>query len=105
MSWNNKNPRKSVSKKGISVFQLVFDKTPFYAQGGGQVGDVGMIESSDKEQIIIHDTIKENDSIIHVADSLPKNLSKELTLRVNKKTRLASSSNHSESDMARFELL
>ena len=87
--------RKSVSKKGISVFQLVFDKTPFYAQGGGQVGDVGMIESSDKEQIIIHDTIKENDSIIHVADSLPKNLSKELTLRVNKKTRLASSSNHS----------
>ena len=87
--------RKSVSKKGISVFQLVFDKTPFYAQGGGQVGDVGMIESSDKEQIIIHDTIKENDSIIHVADSLPKNLSKELTLRVNKKNRLASSSNHS----------
>jgi len=87
--------RKSVSKKGISVFQLVLDKTPFYAQGGGQIGDVGMIESSNKEQIIIHDTIKENDSIIHVVDSLPMNLSKELTLRVNKKTRLAISCNHS----------
>ena len=54
-----------------------------------------MIESSNKEQIIIHDTIKENDSIIHVVDSLPMNLSKELTLRVNKKTRLAISCNHS----------
>ena len=86
--------RKSISKKGSNVFQLVFDKTPFYAQGGGQLGDVGMIESFDNEKIIIYDTVKENDSIIHIVDSLPKNLSNEFTLIVNEKNRLASSSNH-----------
>ena len=87
--------RKSISKKGISVFQLVFEKTPFYAQGGGQIGDIGMIESFDKKQIIIHNTIKENDSIIHIVDTLPNNLSKDFNLSVNRTTRLASSSNHS----------
>ena len=86
--------RKSIYKKGSNVFQLVFDKTPFYAQGGGQLGDVGMIESFDNEKIIIYDTVKENDSIIHIVDSLPKNLSNEFTLIVNEKNRLASSSNH-----------
>jgi len=86
--------RNSISKKGSNVFQLVFDKTPFYAQGGGQLGDVGIIESFDNEKIIIHDTVKENDSIVHIADSLPKNLSNEFTLIVNEKNRLASSNNH-----------
>ena len=86
--------RKSISKKGTNVFQLVFDITPFYAQGGGQLGDTGIIESVDKEKIIIYDTIKENNSIIHIVDSLPKNLSSEFTLIVNEKKRLASSSNH-----------
>ena len=91
--------RKSISKKGSNVFQLVFDKTPFYAQGGGQLGDVGMIESFDNEKIIIYDTVKENDSIIHIVDSLPKNLSNEFTLIVNEKNRLASSSNHTATNL------
>jgi len=86
--------RKSISKKGHSVFQLVFDKTPFYAQGGGQVGDIGILESFEKEKISISNTIKENDTVIHIVDILPQNLNSSFNLMVDNKSRLSSSSNH-----------
>jgi|TARA_B110000263_G_scaffold46234_1_gene38362 alanyl-tRNA synthetase len=86
--------RKSISKKGHSVFQLVFDKTPFYAQGGGQVGDIGILESFEKEKISISNTIKENDTVIHIVDILPRNLNSSFNLMVDNKSRLSSSSNH-----------
>ena len=61
---------RSVKVKGKETFQLVFNKTPFYAESGGQIGDTGYI-SSGNEKIAITDTIKENNLIIHIAAKLP----------------------------------
>ena len=82
--------RKSKNKKGEINYQVIFDKTPFYAGGGGQIGDSGTLDS----KINIFNTIKENDTIIHLMDSLPKDLTKTFKLSVNKSKRLSSSSNH-----------
>ncbi len=57
---------RSVKVKGKENFQLVFNKTPFYAEAGGQTGDTGVIVSGD-EKVAIIDTIKENDLIVHIA--------------------------------------
>lgn len=52
-------------------YQLVLDHTPFYPEGGGQVGDKGYLEGSNGEKILIEDTKKENDEIVHFAPKLP----------------------------------
>ena len=84
--------RKTVSKN-IEQIQLVIDKTPFYAESGGQAGDSGMLISGN-EQINVTDTIKENDLSIHIVDKLPSNLSASLVAIVDKESRLSTSNNH-----------
>ena len=64
--------RKILSKDKI-LYQLVLNKTPFYAESGGQVGDTGYLEA-EGIQIPISDTKKENDLILHITDTLPENL-------------------------------
>lgn len=64
---------RKVNAKGKEMVQLVFDTTPFYPEGGGQVGDVGTIEN-ETEKIEITDTKKENNLIVHFANELPTNL-------------------------------
>jgi alanyl-tRNA synthetase len=64
---------RTLKVKGKAVCQLVFDKTPFYAESGGQIGDTGFIEA-EGERIRITDTHKENELIVHVAEALPANL-------------------------------
>src|SRR5699024_9401321 len=68
--------RKITDKKTGEHYQLVFNITPFYAQGGGQVGDKGYIEGENGERIAIIDTKKENNLIVHFAKKLPKNITK-----------------------------
>jgi len=65
--------RKVSSKKDGDLFQLVFNMTPFYPEGGGQVGDKGYLEVNNGNVIYIVDTKKENNLIIHFAKSLPTN--------------------------------
>ncbi|MCD8435201.1 alanine--tRNA ligase [Tenacibaculum dicentrarchi] len=86
--------RKVTTKKDGEQYQLVFNMTPFYPEGGGQVGDVGHIETSNGDLIYVVNTKKENNLIIHYTKSLPSNLSEKFKAVVNKNSRNLSASNH-----------
>lgn len=86
--------RKVESKKDGTLYQLVFNLTPFYPEGGGQVGDKGYLEVANGDVVYIIDTKKENNLIIHFAKSLPKNLDGIMKAVVDKKQRQRSASNH-----------
>ena len=66
--------RRVESQKDGTHFQLVFNTTPFYPEGGGQVGDKGTLQAANGELIYILDTKKENNLIIHIAEHLPTEL-------------------------------
>ena len=66
---------RKVIIKGKEQYQLVFNFTPFYAEGGGQVGDTGHLESND-EKLYVVDTKKENNVIVHFTEELPKDVNK-----------------------------
>ncbi len=85
--------RKVVAKKK-ELYQLVFSLTPFYPEGGGQVGDKGLL-SNDHEKIEIIDTKKEHGVIIHIAEKLPENLEAKFQAEVNTDLRTDASYNHS----------
>ena len=84
--------RKVTSKDG-KQYQLVFNLTPFYPEGGGQVGDTGTI-SSPSESINIVDTKKENKLIVHFSDELPTDVNAKFSAKVNAIDRKASARNH-----------
>ena len=86
--------RKVKTPKG-EVYQLVFNLTPFYPEGGGQVGDKGVLEGADGETVHIRDTKKENDLIIHIADSLPRNLTQTFKAKVDTGARRNAAAHHS----------
>ena len=86
--------RKIVSKKDGTQFQMVFNLTPFYAEGGGQVGDKGYLEDTHGDVVYIIDTKKENNEIIHFAKNLPKHLGESFKAVVDKKQRSRTESNH-----------
>ena len=86
--------RKVLSKKDGEQYQLVFNMTPFYPEGGGQVGDKGFIEAPNGDVIYVTDTKKENNVIIHIAKHLPKHLHDTFTANVSDDHRRLSASNH-----------
>ncbi|MCL4125283.1 UNVERIFIED_CONTAM: hypothetical protein GTU68_030919 [Idotea baltica] len=87
--------RKVTSKKDGVQFQLVFNLTPFYAEGGGQVGDKGYLEVPNGDVVYILDTKKENNEIIHFVKNLPKKLNETFTAVVDEKQRHRTEANHS----------
>ncbi|MGC1633487.1 MAG: alanine--tRNA ligase [Gelidibacter sp.] len=86
--------RKVVSKKDGEMYQLVFNSTPFYAEGGGQVGDKGYLKDSNGDIVYILDTKKENNVAIHFTKNLPKDLRATFSARVDEKQRGRTESNH-----------
>ena len=84
--------RKVVQKKK-EFYHLVFDKTPFYGESGGQVGDTGTIEANGKKTNIV-DTQRENNLIIHIANELPANPEVEFLAKVNSPKRKQIANNH-----------
>ena len=86
--------RKTSSKKEGELYQLVFNLTPFYPQGGGQVGDKGYLEVPNGEVVYIIDTKKENNLIIHLAKNLPRSTAGTFKAVVDARQRSRTSSNH-----------
>lgn len=86
--------RKMTSAKEGDYFQLVFNLTPFYPEGGGQVGDKGYLESSNGDITYILNTRKENNLILHQTTSIPDKLEDTFTAVVDAKQRKRSSCNH-----------
>jgi len=84
---------RRVTSKGKTTYQLVFDRTPFYGNSGGQIGDTGYIESAN-ERINVVATEKENGLIVHVTTALPENPSAAFTAVVDGEKRQAAANNH-----------
>lgn len=85
---------RKVNIKGKSGCQLVLDRTPFYAESGGQTGDTGVL-SFEGEEVIVTDTKKENDLIIHLIDQIPVNISALVTAKVDADRRKKITVHHS----------
>ena len=85
---------RKVSGKGKELFQVVLEKTPFYAESGGQVGDTGVLLIGD-QRLIISNTKKENDLIIHFTEKVPDDLAGEVTATVDRHRRKNITVHHS----------
>lgn len=86
--------RKISSKKDGEQYQMVFNLTPFYAEGGGQVGDKGYLEAPNGDVVYIIDTKKENNEIVHFSKNLPKKTEETFKAVVDKKQRQRTEANH-----------
>ena len=95
---------RTVKQKNKTMFQLVFERTPFYAEMGGQIGDTGIIISEDGETIKILNTIKENNLTIHIAEKIPSDCTKSFTLIVDEGRRLKITNNHTATHLLDFAL-
>ncbi len=94
---------RKVSQKQKTFYQLVLDQTPFYPEGGGQVGDSGLLKSGE-HKIVIFDTKKENNLIIHLSDSLPVDLSGPFEAKVDVRKRHLTTYNHSATHLLHYAL-
>ena len=94
---------RKVSQKKKEFYQVVFNLTPFYPEGGGQVGDTGYLENEGKKYSIF-DTKKENGLIIHLMKELPSDLQTTFDGIVGKQKRLASAYNHSATHLLHHAL-
>ncbi len=95
---------RTVKQKNKTMFQLVFERTPFYAEMGGQIGDTGIIISEDGETIKILNTIKENNLTIHIAEKIPSDCTKSFTLIVDEGRRLKITNNHTATHLLDYAL-
>ena len=88
---------RKVKSKGKEEYQIVLEATPFYAESGGQVGDTGSLSPtlSEGEGVKILDTKKENNLIIHFAETLPENIDEEVIAKVNVEKRKQTAAHHS----------
>ncbi len=96
---------RHVKEKNKTLIQLVLDRTPFYAESGGQVGDEGFLQhAGNNEQLQIINTIKENNLIIHIVDKLPEQLDALFTAQVNTHKRMATACNHTATHLLHYAL-
>ena len=86
---------RNVKAKGKEAYQWVLSETPFYAESGGQVGDIGSFQFEDGTSIEVTDTKKDNNLFIHFTDSLPNTISNSVKATVNISARKATTLHHS----------
>jgi alanyl-tRNA synthetase len=94
---------RKVSQKGKTFFQLVLDQTPFYPEGGGQIGDSGSLHNS-SDNIRIFDTKKENNLIVHLATELPSNLHARFEASIDLAKQQHTAKNHSATHLLHHAL-
>ncbi|MFN8309559.1 MAG: alanine--tRNA ligase [Chitinophagales bacterium] len=94
---------RSIKQKDKESFQIVLDKTPFYAESGGQVGDTGYLDFNG-EKIEVTDTKKENDLIVHFVKKLPKAIEVPVTAQINNAKRSATIKNHTATHLLQAAL-
>ena len=94
---------REVKQKGKLLYQLVLNQTPFYPEGGGQVGDQGILTKEEKK-IFIFDTKKENNLILHLTKEIPSELSGTFSAQVNKTKRFNVARNHSATHLLHHAL-
>ena len=85
---------RQVKQKNKVLYQIVLDKTPFYAEMGGQVGDTGWLINGD-EKVVVLDTKRENNLPIHIVEKLPADVTAAFTAKINEKKRIQCECNHS----------
>jgi alanyl-tRNA synthetase len=85
---------RTVRTKNKELFHIVLDKTPFYAESGGQVGDTGVLISESGEKIEIINTLKENNLHIHISEKIVKDPSQLFTAVVDNEKRISTANNH-----------
>ena len=85
---------RQIKQKNKTLYQIVLDQTPFYAEMGGQVGDCGWLMADD-EQVEVIDTKRENNLPVHLVAKLPKDVTVTFTAKINEKKRIACECNHS----------
>ena len=96
--------RAITSNKNETTYQLVFESTPFYPEGGGQIGDRGSIENDKGETLQVIATKKENNEILHFVNELPTHLDASFTLKVNEAKRRNTCSNHTATHLLHHAL-
>ena len=94
---------RKIKTKGKSLFQIVLDKSPFYAESGGQLGDSGYLQNIN-EKIKIDNTIKENNLWVHISTTLPEKLTATFTAVVDEDLRQTTANNHSATHLIHFAL-
>ena len=96
--------RAITSNKNETTYQLVFESTPFYPEGGGQIGDRGTIENDKGETLQVIATKKENNEILHFVNELPTHLDASFTLKVDEAKRRNTCSNHTATHLLHHAL-
>lgn len=84
---------RKVKQKNKDQYQVVLDRTPFYAESGGQIGDTGVL-SFDDQYIKVLDTKKENDLIVHIVDRLPAEVPAQVEAKIDVARRRFTAANH-----------